>query len=346
MRCSDGVSMPELPEVETVARDLARLVGGSTIRSGRVIRPANLSTPDLETFAASIAGRRIEGVRRRAKWILVDLEGGLILMIHLRMTGQLVVLPQEAAPDPYVRAEVQLMDHRLIRFRDVRAFGRLALVARRPDGSPSRSLDPSDDAYLGQHGPEPLEESFTVLRFAGALKDRRGRLKSLLLDQRFIAGLGNIYVDEALWRARLHPLTSAATLRRSDVERLHRAIVTLLNEAVDARGSSIDDYTGPDGDGAMQERLAVYQRSGEPCTRCGTAIQRLVLGGRGTHLCPTCQPVPHGPRPDSVAESVEAQPARRRGPRWRNAITEGSVGATPAQRAAARRDAVRSGGSR
>jgi formamidopyrimidine-DNA glycosylase len=338
--------MPELPEVETVARDLARLVGGSTIHTGRIIRAANLSTPDPETFARAIAGRRIEGVRRRAKWVLVDLEGGLVLMVHLRMTGQLIVLQEGSAPDPYVRAELHLSDHRVIRFRDVRAFGRLALVARREDGSPSRSLDPLDEAALSGHGPEPLEATFTVSRFTSDLKGRRGRLKSLLLDQRFIAGLGNIYVDEALWRARLHPLATAATLRAAEAERLHSAIVALLSEAVAARGSSIDDYTGPDGDGAMQERLAVYQRGGEPCLRCGTGIRRVMLGGRGTHFCPRCQPLPRGRRASGSAANLKPSATPRRGPRWSEALAEGSAGATAAERAAARRRAVRSGGAR
>lgn len=338
--------MPELPEVETVARDLARLVGGSTIRTGRIIRAANLSTPDTETFARAIVGRRIEGVRRRAKWVLVDLEGGLILMVHLRMTGQLIVLPQSATPDRYVRAELLLNDRRVIRFRDVRAFGRLALVARRADGSPSRSLDPRDDAALSEHGPEPLEATFTVSRFTSDLKRRRGRLKSLLLDQRFIAGLGNIYVDEALWRARLHPLATAASLRAAEAERLHSAIVALLTEAVAARGSSIDDYTGPDGDGAMQERLAVYQRGGQPCLRCGGVIRRVLLGGRGTHFCPRCQPLPRGRRAAGSKRDLMPTATTRRGPRWSEALTEGSAGATAAERAAARRRAVRLGGAR
>lgn len=338
--------MPELPEVETVARDLARLVRGSTIRTGRIFRAANLSTPDPDTFARAIQGRRIEGVRRRAKWVLVDLEGGLMLMVHLRMTGQLIVLPERSVPDSYVRAEIQLSDRRVIRFRDVRAFGRLALVARRADGSPSRSLDPLDESALGGHGPEPLEATFTASKFSSDLKERRGRLKSLLLDQRFIAGLGNIYVDEALWRARLHPLVTAATLTSAEAERLHGAIVTLLREAVAARGSSIDDYTGPDGDGAMQERLAVYQRGGEPCMRCGSAIRRVMLGGRGTHFCPRCQPMPRGRRAAGSSGALKPTATPRRGPRWSETLEEGSAGATAAERAAARRRAVRSGGVR
>ena len=336
--------MPELPEVETVARDLERLVGGERIVAGRIVRLANLSTPDATTFAHAIAGRRIEGVRRRAKWILVNLEGGLILMVHLRMTGQLLVVDAAAPVDRYIRAIVSLEDGREIRFRDVRAFGRLGLVARRVDGAPALSLDPSTGDALAGHGPEPLEATFTVERFRSMLAPRRTRLKSLLLDQRFLAGLGNIYVDEALWRARLHPLAVASTLRGPEVERLHRAIVGVLSEAVEARGSSIDDYTGPDGDGRMQERLAVYQRGGVPCPRCARPIRRVALGGRGTHFCPYCQPLPRGRRAAAASALRRTKPARRTGPRWSDALQTSTVGATAAERAAARRRAARNGG--
>ena len=337
--------MPELPEVETVARDLAKMVAGARVKAGRIIRAANLSTPDATTFSRAIAGRRIEGVRRRAKWILIDLEGGLILMVHLRMTGQLLVLPGTAPVDPYIRAILTLADGREIRFRDVRAFGRLALVARRDDGAPATSLDPADGAALSDHGPEPLEATFTVAAFQAMLAPRRGRVKSLLLDQRFLAGLGNIYVDEALWRAQLHPLAVAAALRPAEVELLHAAIVGVLSEAVAARGSSIDDYTGPDGDGSMQERLAVYQRGGEPCLRCARPIRRATLGGRGTHYCPHCQPLPRGRRAAGSAATMRGSALERRGPRWSEGLQAATVGATSAERAAARRRAVRSGTS-
>jgi len=177
------------------------------------------------------------------------------------------------------------------------------------------------------------------------LAPRRGRLKSLLLDQRFLAGLGNIYVDEALWRAQLHPLAVAAALRPAEIERLHAAIVGVLSEAVAARGSSIDDYTGPDGDGSMQERLAVYQRGGEPCLRCARTIRRATLGGRGTHYCPHCQPLPRGRRAAGSAATMRGGALERRGPRWSEGLQAATVGATSAERAAARRRAVRSGTS-
>ena len=339
--------MPELPEVETVARDLSRLVRGRHIVSARVLRARNIVTPDTATFEATLAGRAIVKVRRRAKWLIVELEGGLALLVHLRMTGQLILLTRSTPLDPYIRAVLLLDDGRELRFRDVRAFGRLALVALRDDGEPAASLDPSATPFLATHGPEPLDASFTVDLLGSILARRPGRLKSLLLDQRCIAGLGNIYADEALWRARLHPLAAASSLHRDEVERLHAGIVGVLTEAVEARGASIDDYTGPDGDGTMQERLAVYQRQGAPCLACGTPIRRFVLGGRATHWCPNCQPLPRGRRRAAGAPPAgvrgETGANGRRGVRWSERVHPATVGATVAERAAARRRAVRAG---
>ena len=204
--------MPELPEVETVARDLAKMVAGARVNAGRIIRAANLSTPDPTTFSRAIAGRRIEGVRRRAKWILVDLEGGLILMVHLRMTGQLLVLPRAAAIDPYIRAILTLADGRELRFRDVRAFGRLALVARRDDGAPAASLDPADDAALSDHGPEPLEVTFTVAAFstsasrASTSTSRASRASLGALDSKALRGGGSGLLFKPVPQRRPQPL--------------------------------------------------------------------------------------------------------------------------------------------
>lgn len=328
--------MPELPEVETVVRDLARLVRGATITSAQVFRERNLATPDSTTFADAVRDRRILGTRRRAKWIIVELAGGLLLLVHLRMTGQLLILPASAERDPYVRLSLALADGREIRFRDVRAFGRVALVAERTDGEAASNLDPKSPPLLADHGVEPLAEAFTVESFHALIASRGTRIKSLLLDQRWIVGIGNIYADEALWRAKIHPLTPASSLRPAQVYALHQAIVGVLSEAVAARGSSINDYTAPDGDGAMQERLDVYQRTGEPCRRCGAAINRLVVGGRGTHVCRTCQRPPRG-----SARTATTRPVR--GPRWSERVTPETVGATRSERAAARRRSARRG---
>lgn len=328
--------MPELPEVETVVRDLARLVSGATCTGASVFRERNLSTPDALSFAEAVRGRRILGTRRRAKWIIVELSGGALLLVHLRMTGQLLVLPGSAAMDPYVRLSLALDDGRELRFRDVRAFGRVALVAQRADGEAASSLDPDSPPLLADYGVEPLAASFTTEALTALIAHRATRIKALLLDQRCIVGIGNIYADEALWRAQIHPLTPAKRLRSEQVGALHRAIVGVLGEAVASRGSSINDYTAPGGDGEMQEHLDVYQRTGEPCHRCGAAIQRSVVGGRGTHFCRICQRPPRGSRRPTASKAI-------RGPRWSERVTPETVGATRSERAAARRRALRQG---
>lgn len=336
MRCCRGRRVPELPEVETVVRDVARLASGATITEARVLRAKNLATPDADTFSTAMRNRRILGARRRAKWIIVELSGGLLMLVHLRMTGQLLLVPSGSAIDPYTRLTFTLADGRDLRFRDVRAFGRVALVAERPDRLPSSSLDPNGAPLFGDHGLEPLDSTFTSAEVARLFGARRARIKGLLLDQRHIAGIGNIYADEALWRAGIHPATDASTLAPHQFGALHQAIVGVLGDAVEARGSSINDYTAPDGDGSMQERLDVYQRSGEPCRRCGTAIERILLGGRGTHFCPRCQPAPTG-------ADRAATPHRRRGPRWSTRVTPETLGATREERATAGRRARRTG---
>ena len=328
--------MPELPEVETVVRDLARLVRGVTITGANVFRERNLSTPDAPSFADAVRGRRILGTRRRAKWIIVELSDGILLLVHLRMTGQLLVVSSTAKRDPYVRLSLSLDDGRELRFRDVRAFGRVALVAQRADGEAASSLDPHSPPLLADHGVEPLAAAFTAGALRSLIGHRATRIKSLLLDQRCIVGIGNIYADEALWRAKIHPLTPASALRSAHIDALHLAIVGVLSEAVAARGSSINDYTAPDGDGEMQERLDVYQRTGEPCHRCGAVIHRSVVGGRGTHVCRTCQRAPRG-----LGRAVTSRAVR--GPRWSERVTPETVGATRSERAAARRRSARQG---
>jgi len=328
--------VPELPEVETVVRDLARLVRGATITGANVFRERNLSTPDAPSFADAVRGRRILGTRRRAKWIIVELSDGILLLVHLRMTGQLLVVSSTAERDPYVRLSLSLDDGRELRFRDVRAFGRVALVAERAGGEAASSLDPHSPPLLADHGVEPLAAAFTADALRSLIGHRATRIKSLLLDQRCIVGIGNIYADEALWRAKIHPLTPASALRLAQIDALHLAIVGVLSEAVAARGSSINDYTAPDGDGEMQERLDVYQRTGEPCHRCGAAIHRSVVGGRGTHFCRTCQRAPRG-----AGRTVASRVVR--GPRWSERVTPETVGATRSERAAARRRSARQG---
>jgi formamidopyrimidine-DNA glycosylase len=283
--------MPELPEVETVVRDLRPRIVGAEISAARSSWSRTLRTHDPEAFDAAVRGRRIEAVSRRAKLLVIELSGNVALTIHLKMTGQLFVVPAGVPVDPHVRLVLAFVDGRELRFRDIRKFGRVGFYERHP-GTGELVHEPGGSAVFAGHGPEPLDPAFSVAVFRRHLRSRKGRLKPLLLDQAFIAGIGNIYADEALWAARLHPLRSAASLRPADERRLYLAIRSILAEAIERRGSSIDDYTAPDGDGEMQERLQVYQRTGEPCPRCGRPLRRIVIGARATHFCSWCQRLP------------------------------------------------------
>ena len=286
--------MPELPEVETVARDLQRWVAGATIADTEVRWERTIRHPQpVERFVAEIAGATIARVGRRAKTVLLYLEDGRVMTVALRMTGALIVAPPGTADDPYARVVFALADGHQLRYRDVRKFGRIGLweggglragrVAERRE--PYRVGD-----VFARHGPEPLARSFSAERFTQRLERRSARLKTLLLDQSFVAGIGNIYADEALWRARLHPLRAADTLTRDEVRRLHRSIRKVLREGVANRGVSFSDYVGADGEpGDNAERLTVYRRTDQPCFRCGRRIVRVVVGQRSTHFCPRCQ---------------------------------------------------------
>jgi formamidopyrimidine-DNA glycosylase len=327
--------MPELPEVETVARDLRPRILGATITGARTSWARTLRTHTPEAFAEAVTGRRVEGVGRRAKQIVVELSGGAALTIHLKMTGQLFVVPADTPVDPYVRLVLELADGREIRFRDIRKFGKVGLYGRDPL-SGELVAEVGGAAVFASIGPEPLDPGFSVRDFRRRLRRRSGRLKPLLLDQSFIAGVGNIYADEALWASRLHPLRTASTLRPADERHLFDAIRTVLFEAVERRGSSIDDYTAPDGDGSMQERLQVYQRTGEPCPRCGRPIKRMVIGARSTHFCSWCQRLGARDRKGAAAilRTMTGGP-RRAGRRWTQLVGEGTLGLTPDEAAVA-----------
>lgn len=282
--------MPELPEVETIARELAPLVRDAVIADVWMDWPRVVRHPAPDAFVAGLRGRTILEVGRRAKWLVLGLSGGAVLIVQIKMTGQLTVPPGTEPRDPHVHLALRLEDGRELRLRDVRKFARVGLY-RRDEAGAVLDADDARELFAG-HGPEPLEAEFTVGAFRRLLRTRRGRLKSLLLDQSFIAGIGNIYADEALWRAQLHPLRPADSLRPAGERRLYEAIRGVLSEAIERRGSSIDSYTAPQGDGEMQEHLDVYQRTGRPCHRCGRPIRRIVLGARGTHYCSWCQRLP------------------------------------------------------
>jgi formamidopyrimidine-DNA glycosylase len=277
--------MPELPEVETVARGLDSALVGRTIAAVEVVWPGSIVDQDPEVFTARLSGQRVRRVGRRGKWVVFDLNGGDTLLVHLRMTGRLL-LETEACADPdYLRIRFVLDDGHSLCFSDMRKFGRVWLVD-----------EPA--VVLGDLGPEPLADDFTVDRLGEILADRHRQIKPLLLDQRVIAGLGNIYVDESLWRAAIHPLRRSDTLSPDEVQRLHRSIRAVLREAIDREGTTLDDrgYVGADGrPGGFAEELGVYGRAGETCPRCGCAVERIVVGQRGTHICLQCQPAPEGP---------------------------------------------------
>jgi formamidopyrimidine-DNA glycosylase len=318
--------MPELPEVETMARDLAPLIEGASVSEAWWDWDPVIRHPSPASFRAALVGRTVQRVSRRAKWLVVDLDGGAVLAIQVKMTGQLFVLPEGVRHDRHVHLRLTLgpgpiaggervAGSRWLLFRDVRKFGRVGLYRRGPNGA---IMGPDDEgALFSGHGPEPLDAGFTLRRFRDRLRTRSGRLKSVLVDQSFVAGIGNIYADEALWDARLHPLRSVTTLKPQHERRLYDAIRGVLQEAVARRGSSVDDYTAPEGDGSMQEHLDVYQRTGLPCRRCGRPIRRLVLSQRGTHFCSWCQRLPASDRHGTTARlAAGARQSARRGRNW------------------------------
>jgi formamidopyrimidine-DNA glycosylase len=275
--------MPELPEVETVRARLERVLRGRRferveIRDARLVRP--FDPADVER---RLEGERVASVTRRGKYLVFRFESGSVLLIHLRMTGSVRYAPDGTLePDPYRRAVVRLDDGSDVAYRDVRRFGTWLLLDR-------AEIEPYLAARLGS---EPLGPSFTAKSLERRLTGRRAPLKAALLDQRAVAGLGNIYADEALWRARIHPLRPAGELQAGEIRRLHRGIRAALAHGIARQGATLRDYATPDGGaGSMQEEFKVYGREGEPCDRCGTPIAKMRAAGRGTWYCPACQPL-------------------------------------------------------
>ena len=269
--------MPELPEVETFVRALRAPLAGRTITGVRNDWPRHIAVPPPEELTRRITGRRIESVDRRAKYLVFTLSDDETLIIHLKMSGHLSVVPAGTPPDRYAHTVFELDDGRELRFRDTRKFGRVYLVH-----------DPVD--VLGPLGPEPLTDDFTAEQLAARLSGRKRVLKPLLLDQTFIAGIGNIYADEALFDAGLMPTRRSDTLTAAEIVALHAAIRKVLAMGIDREGASISTYVKADGQmGDMQNAVAVFRRTGQACYTCGGPIERIVLGGRSTHFCPNCQ---------------------------------------------------------
>jgi formamidopyrimidine-DNA glycosylase len=308
--------MPELPEVEYTARQLRDAIVGATIREALVFWEHTIGHPDLPDFLAEIADRRIADVRRRGKFLIIDLSGELILTIHRRMTGNLLLLPAGweidtslKTTDPvawnikgpsfhrsstedvegaingtpldlfYCRVCFNLSDGRRLIFTDPRKFGRVELWPRARE----------QEAFEGL-GVEPLSDEFTVETLAKSLSGRKGIIKQVLLDQKVVAGLGNIYADEALYYAFVHPLRSANSLTPLEVQRLHEGIVSVLTLGIVHGGTSFSEYRDLWGEaGDNYNHVRVYHQQGKPCTRCGTLIERIVVAQRSTHFCPGCQ---------------------------------------------------------
>jgi formamidopyrimidine-DNA glycosylase len=271
--------MPELPEVETIRRQLEPELVGRRIESVEVLDERLTRPEPPATVERACAGRRIEAVERRGKYLMLWLEGGRLLVMHLRMTGN-IVLGEPAPAVRYLRAVIRLEGGDSVLFTDARRFG-TAIV-----------LDDDDlEEYMAPRaGIEPLSERLTAGEIGALAKGRRAPLKSFLLVQSGIAGIGNIYADEALWRAELHPLSPAGSMRPEHWERLRAGIVETLEAGLANGGASIDDYRDARGEeGTMQDEFLVHTREGLPCPRCGTEIRRIVVGGRSTYFCPGCQ---------------------------------------------------------
>lgn len=274
--------MPELPEVETVRRTLHHALQGRRILEvTRIAWERTIAAPTVDLFKQALHNRAILDVDRRAKYIIIRLDHDEALVVHLRMTGQLMVVDADTIPDQHTHVVFQLDNGQQLTFRDMRKFGRIWLL----DGGELEMLD-------RKLGPEPLDDTLTLAAFGTLLRRRKGRLKPLLLDQKLLAGLGNIYVDEALWIAKLHPLQLAGDLDEPQIEALYTAIKQVLTNAITNRGTTFADYRdGWGSEGSNQNFLRVYGRKGEPCPRCGTPIERITVGQRGTHFCPHCQKI-------------------------------------------------------
>ena len=273
-RCSTSkiAPMPELPEVETVARKLKPDLIGRTILSADLRWSRTLATPSPKKFKEQIMGQKILDVGRRAKYLNIQLSD-FNLLIHLRMSGDLFIKDSTIRPEKHDRLGLKLSDNRSLIFNDTRKFGRVWLAS-------------NPDEVLGRLGPEPFSREFTPQWLYTALHSKHRQLKPLLLDQTFLAGLGNIYTDEVLNIAKLHPGAASDSVTAKQAEALHEAIRKILREGIRRNGASIDwVYRG----GEFQNHFRVYDRAGKPCPTCGTEIVRFIVGQRGTHICPKCQ---------------------------------------------------------
>jgi formamidopyrimidine-DNA glycosylase len=278
--------MPELPEVETIRRQLEPYLEGRRLERMDVLDARWCEPADPVALEDAVRGRLIESVRRRGKYLILGLEGDVYVVMHLRMTGNLLVAAPEEDVEgrPHLRVRFELDSGERLLFIDVRRFG-TGVVLLGPD-----ALREYFEARLGV---EPLGPDFTAEALRAAAKGRKAPVKAFLLSQERIAGVGNIYADEALFRAKIHPLRPVGTLKRPQLAALRDAVVQTLEAGIDAKGATIDDFRNADGaEGSFQDRFLVHTREGEPCPRCGNTIRKLRAAGRGTYVCERCQPRP------------------------------------------------------
>ena len=272
--------MPELPEVETVKNELTPHIVGHCVTGVTLFWEGIVRQPSVEEFYSRLIGQEITGIARRGKYLIFSLSSGDLLIIHLKMSGSLLVSQDSSPPPKYTRAVINLDKGTNVFFRDPRKFGLMRLVK-------------DDNSIVSKLGPEPLEDSFTPQVLAQRLAKRKAPIKALLCDQNLVAGIGNMYADEALFAAKIHPLRSGESLTTDEVERLHHAIQQVLWSAIGNKGASIANYYRPNGKlGTAHSQFKVAHRGGQTCPVCNTPIQRLPIRNRGSYFCPKCQPEP------------------------------------------------------
>jgi formamidopyrimidine-DNA glycosylase len=280
--------MPELPEVETIRRQLAPAVEGRRLDHIEILDPRWCEPAPPEEVAQAVDGRRIERLDRRGKWLIWELADEVYLVMHLRMTGNLLLVPHGDTDRRFKRVQMDLDDGRHVLFADARRFGTGVVLL---------GYDALQEYFQGRVGVEPLGPDFTAEALRGMASGRKAPVKAFLLSQERVAGVGNIYADEALWRSKIHPLRPVGTLKALQIESLHDSVIHVLNAGIDAKGATIDDYRDASGaEGSFQNSFKVYGREGEPCFRCGTRIKKIRAAGRGTYYCPNCQRAPRPAR--------------------------------------------------
>jgi formamidopyrimidine-DNA glycosylase len=300
--------MPELPEVETIRRQLAPIVEGRRLRSVEILDPRWSRPLSPEELSEALTGRLVERLGRRGKYLLWQLSGDVHLAQHLRMTGSVLADPD---PEPsHTRVRIELGPRRRgTGALPGRGVSRLAIVDPRRFGTGELLLGSGalEDFLAARLGLEPFDEGFTPEHLRAVMKGRRAPIKAMLLDQRRVAGVGNIYADEALFGAGIHPLRSAGSLTAAQASRLRETVIQALSAGIDAKGASIDDFRHVDGvRGSFQNRFQIHLREGEPCVNCGREIRKMVVAGRGTYVCETCQP-----KPRAAARPRAARPGAR-----------------------------------